>query len=68
MTVTLRGPHQSSVVHMSLFLFGFERKKCRCASAETSVRRERPVKEEEKEDGSKEDGYQALAAKTITVM
>ena len=31
---------------------------------QTSVRRERPVKEEEeeKEEGSKEDGYKALAA------
>ena len=50
---------------MSFFQFGFERRKCPCASAETSVRRERPVKEEEeKEEGSKEDGYKALAAMT----
>ena len=42
---------------MSLFQFGFERRKCPRASAETSVRREHPVKEEEeKEEGSKEDG------------
>ena len=48
---------------MSFFQFWFERRKCPCASAETSVRRERPVKEEEeKEEGSKEDGYKALAA------
>ena len=46
---------------MSFFHFWFERRKCPCASAETSVRRERPVKEEE-EKGSKEDGYKALAA------
>ena len=58
-----------SVVHMSLFQFGFERRKCPNASAETtcSVRRERPVKEEEEEEkeefeeeGSKEDGEKAL--------
>ena len=45
-------------------------RKCPCASAETSVRRERPVKEEEeKEEGSdrKEDGYKALAAETWKV-
>ena len=48
---------------MSFFQFWFERRKFPCASAETSVRRERPVKEEEeKEEGSKEDGYKALAA------
>ena len=52
---------------MSLFQFGFEWRKCPCASAETSVRRERPVKEGEKEEGSKEDGYKALAAKTWKV-
>ena len=51
---------------MSFFQFWLERRKCPCASAETTVRRERPVKEEEeeeeKEEGSKEDGYKALAA------
>ena len=59
---------------MSLFQFGFERRKCPSvsASAETSVRRERPVKEEEEkeefeEEGSKEDGEKAPAAKTRKV-
>ena len=50
MTVSLHG---TSVLHMSLFKFGFERRKCPSAWAETSFRRERPVKEEQ---GSKEDG------------
>ena len=63
MTVSLRG---TSVIHMSLFQFGFERRKCPSALAETSVRRERSVKEEEKEEfeeeGSKEDGDKAQAA------
>ena len=57
-TVSLRG---TSVIHMNLFQFGFERRKCSSASAETSVRRERPVKEEKEEfeeEGSKEDGAQ----------
>ena len=55
---------------MSLFQFRFERRKCPSALqlAETSVRRERPVKAEEKEEfeeeGSKEDGDKAPAAKT----
>ena len=35
---------------MSLFQFGFERRQCPSASAETSVCRERPVKEEEEEE------------------
>ena len=55
---------------MSLFQFWFERRECPCASAETSssVRRERPVnEEEEKEEGSKEDGYKAPAAETWKV-
>ena len=64
MTVSLHG---TSVVHMSLFQSGFERRKCPSASAETSVCRECPVKDEEKEeleeDGSKEDGEKAPAAK-----
>ena len=57
MTVSLRG---TSVIHMSLFQFGFDRRKCPSASAETNVRCERPVKEEEEEkeefeeEGSKE--------------
>ena len=53
---------------MSLFHFGFERRKCPSALAGTSVRRERPVKEKEKEEfeeeGSKEDGDKAPAANT----
>ena len=57
MTVSLHG---TEVIDMSLFQFGFERRKCPSASAETSVHRERPFKEEEEEDefeeGSKEDG------------
>ena len=53
---------------MSLFQFGFERRKCPSASAETSVPRERPVKEEEEkeefeEEGSTEDVEKAPAAK-----
>ena len=67
MTVSLTVAHQSSW-HMSLFHFGFERRKCLSALAGTSVRRERPVKEEEKEEfeeeGSKEDGDKAPAANT----
>ena len=62
MTVSLRG---TSVIHMSLFQFGFERRKCPSALAETSVRRERSVKEEKEkieEEGSKEDGDKAPAA------
>ena len=65
MSVSLRG---TSVIHMSLFQFGFERRKCPSVSllAETSVGRERKVKEEEKEEfeeeGSKEDGDKAPAA------
>ena len=66
-TVSLRG---TSVIPMSInFQFGFERRTCPSlsASAKTSVRRERPVKEEEKEEfeeeGSKEDGDKAPAAK-----
>ena len=55
----IRHPHES-------FQFGFERRKCPSALAETSVRRERSVKEEEKEEfeeeGSKEDGDKAPAA------
>ena len=52
---------------MSLFQFGFERRKCPITSAETSVGLERPVKEEqEKEDfeeqGSKEDREKVPAA------
>ena len=49
---------------MLLFQFGFERRKCPSASAETNVRPERPVREEEKEfeEGSKEDGEKAPAA------
>ena len=55
---------------MSLFQFGFERTKCPRASAETSVPREHPVKEEveEKEEfeeeGSKENVEKAPAAKS----
>ena len=55
---------------MSLFQFGFERRKCPSALAETSVRCERPVKEEKEEfeeEGSKEDGDKAAAAKTWKV-
>ena len=53
---------------MSLFQAGFERRKCHSASLETSVRRERPVKEEKEkeefeEEGSEEDGEKVLAAK-----
>ena len=53
---------------MSLFQFVFERRKCPSASTETSVRRERPVKEEEEkeefeEESLKEDGEKAPAAK-----
>ena len=39
---------------MSLFQFGFERRKCPSALAGASVRRERPVKEEEKEEFEEE--------------
>ena len=64
MTVSLRG---TLVIHMGLFQFEFERRKCPSASAETSVRRECAVKEEKKEEfeeeGSKEDGDKAPAAK-----
>ena len=55
---------------MSLFQSGFERRKCPSALAETSVRSERPVKEEEKDDfeeDSREDGDKAPAAKTWKV-
>ena len=56
---------------MSRFQFGFERRKWPSALAETSVRRERSVKEEGKEEfeeeGSKEDGDKAPAAKTWKV-
>ena len=52
---------------MSVFQFGFEQRKCPNASAETSVRRERSVKEEEEkeefEEGSNEVGEKAPAAK-----
>ena len=51
---------------MSLLQFGFEERKSPGASAETSVRRERPVKEEEKEEfeeGWREDREKAPAAK-----
>ena len=61
LTVSVRG---TSVIHMNLFQFGFERRKCPSASAETSVRRECPVKEEEfEEEGSNEDGEKAPTAK-----
>ena len=43
----------TSVLCASLFKFGFERKKCPNAWAETSFRRERPVKEEEKNNSKK---------------
>ena len=65
-SLPLRG---TSVIRMSLFQFGFERRKCPSASTETSVRRERPVKEEEEEkeefeeESSKADGQKAPAAK-----
>ena len=53
--------------HESFSVSGCERRKCPSASAETSVRRERPVKEEEEkkefEEGSKEDGDKAPAAR-----
>ena len=39
---------------MSLFQFGFERRKCPSALAGSSVRRERPVTEEEKEEFEEE--------------
>ena len=62
--------HGTSVIRMTLFQFGFERRKCPSASTETSVRRERPVKEEEEEEkeefeeeSSKEDEEKAPAAK-----
>ena len=53
---------------MGLFQFAFEQRKCPSASAEASVRRERPVKEEEEkeefeEEGLKEGGEKAPAAK-----
>ena len=52
---------------MGLFQFGFEQRKCPSASAEASVRRERPVKEEDEkeefEEGLKEGGEKAPAAK-----
>ena len=41
-------------MHMSLFQFGFERRKYPSASAENSVRCERPVNEEEEEKEKKE--------------
>ena len=44
----------ASVIHMSLFQFGFERRKCPSALAETNVRREHSVKEEEKEEFEEE--------------
>ena len=63
--------HCQSARHIShlheLFQFGFERRKCPSlsASAKKGVRRERPIKEEEKEEfeeeGSKEDGDKAPA-------
>ena len=43
-------------MHMSLFQFGFERRKYPSASAENSVRRERPVNEEEKDEKEFEAG------------
>ena len=53
---------------MGLFQFAFEQRKCPSASAEASVRRERPVKEEEEkeefeEEDLKEGGEKAPAAK-----
>ena len=61
MTVSLRG---TSVIYMSLFQFEFEQRKFPSASAETSVRRECPVKEEEfEEEGSNEDGEKGPTAK-----
>ena len=50
MTVSLRG---TLVIHMGLFQFEFERRKCPSASAEAGVRRECPVKEKKKKKNSK---------------
>ena len=49
---------------MSLFQFGFERRKCPSALAETSVRRERPVKEEEEKEELEEVKFSSLSAPT----
>ena len=64
LTVSLRG---TSVIHMSLFQFGFERRNVPVHQQRLhGVRRERPVKEEKEEveeKGSKEDREKASAAK-----